>query len=85
MDILENWNEMDREFDRWDKTIEHTFRICIGLTILGGVLSIGLFWVTHSVWSVLVLMPFVLAVILYDKIGDRKIQAHIDRIDELKR
>ena len=85
--LIENWDEIQKEFDLWEKTIHRTFRICMVLLVLGLVSSFLLLFLSKGgLFSILPVAGFGVLGLLYNYIiGDRKIQAHKDRIDELSK
>ena len=85
--ILENWDEIQEEFDLWDKTIDRGFKISVGLLIVGIVSSVlALAFTDLGLLSLIFLLGFGGASVLYQfVINDPEIQAHKDRIDELKK
>ena len=86
MGILENWNEIERELDAWEKTIKHGRNVVFTCIIIGGILGASIIWLTESSIGLPVTAVFCGVGLYYQIVlGDRKIQAHIDRLDELKR
>ena len=77
--------EMQAEFDAWGRTITRTYRISIGLVILGGLLAFVVYLTTGSIWSLLILMAFLIAGMINSHIiGDYLIKKHEDKIDRMR-
>ena len=86
MGIVENWNKIEREHDRWGKTIKNNAIVSFVCIVIGMVLGISIILLTGSIIGLPVTVVFCAGGLLYQNvIGGRKIQAHIDRVDELKR
>ena len=86
MGLLENWDEIQKEFDLWEKTINRDRNIAIGLMVVGAVVAMATSFLTGSLLFLLPLIGFRAGGFSYQVIiGDRNIQAHQDRIDELKK
>ena len=86
MGIISNWNEIQKEFDLWEKTIDHTAIVAFVLLGIGLIGSIALTIFINEMLFIWPIVIFGIVSLLYSHvIGNRKIQAHKDRIDELKK
>ena len=87
MGILNNWDKIEEEFDLWDKTIDRSRNIGFGAMIVGVAigLTVGSF-TGQYMWGSLLFIGFSVGGLIYSiVIGERQIQAHKDRIAELKK
>ena len=86
--LLENRDEIQKEFDLWEKTINKGYYISMTLLTIGFVSTLLSLWLLPIIglYSLLFMLGFGGVAIFYLLvITDRKIRAHVDRIDELSK
>jgi len=82
--IIENWDEIEKEFELWDKTIKRCSAVAYGSLFLGVVMFVIMLLVTKSALSILLFPILAFIGLVYDiVVGNYKIKAHVDKITML--